>query len=127
MYGKKKKTEKKGRCFWSEAAAQIPPFLFCFPFIILSPAISFLSSPHSQKTNKNNRDTTGWRGVNRREWRRDTDHFQQRLCHRNTTQTDEVILNVTTPQSVFLLQLKSKAVGQLDCASDAYGLTSILR
>lgn len=69
---------------------------FVFPFIILSPALLFLSSLHSEKTNKNIRDTTGWRGVNRREWRRDTDQFQQWLCHRNTMQTDKVILKVMT-------------------------------
>lgn len=46
---------------------------FVFPFIILSPALLFLSSLRSEKTNKNIRDTAGWRGVNRREWRRDTD------------------------------------------------------
>lgn len=89
---KERKTQQMGTCpkflFFS--------FFFGLTFIILSPAILFLSSLHSEKTNKNIRDTTGWRGVNRREWRRDIDQFQQWLCHRNTTQTDKVILKVMT-------------------------------
>lgn len=59
-------TEKEGKSIKNtekpphEREAQRPksPFL---PFIILSPAIVFVSSLHSQKTNKSIRDSTGWR------------------------------------------------------------------
>lgn len=85
-------------------------FLFHFYYFIFCYIFSLISSHRENKSN--NRDTTGWRGVNRGKWRRDNDHFQQQLHPRNTTQTDKAILNVTTHQNMFLLQLKSSALGQ---------------
>lgn len=90
------KTARKGR---GRETAPLS-FISRVTVIILSPPASPLQLRSAKNTNKNNRHR---RLEGSKQWRREREILiasNRKLCHRNTTQTDEVISNTTAAQNV---------------------------